>query len=123
MKKTKLKQQLILANKYLAVIEKSNADSYIVNYIGKDLELPKFILKSECQNVPIRYICLEELGFERGSSTAFKLVYNDSRMVFVIEHNESYTLMYEKRTVKEIKNITQLQEVYFALTGKELTFK
>lgn len=121
--KTTQQQKLILANKYLAVIEKSNADGYIVNYIRKDLGLPKYILKDECQNVPIGYVCLEDLGFDRGSSTAHELVYNDSKMVFIIQHDESYTVMYEKTTVKDIGNITELQEAYFALTGKELTLE
>lgn len=123
MSKSKQQQKLILANKYLAVIEESNADGNIINYIRKDLDLPKFILKNECENVPIRFIWLEDFGFIRGSNTAFSLAYNDSQMVFVIEHDETYTLMYQKTIVKDIFDITELQEVYYTVTGKELTLK
>lgn len=119
--KTTQQQKLILANKYLAVIEKSIADGNIVKYIRKDLDLPKFILKSECQNVPFRHIWLEDLGFKRGYNSAYQIAYSDSQMVFVIEHDETYTLMHQKTIVKDIFDITELQDVYYTLTGKELT--
>lgn len=120
MNKTTQQQKLILANKYLAVIEKSNADSYIVNYVRKDLDLTKSVLKCKCQNVPFGHIWLEDFGFKRGYNSAHKIAYNDSQMVFVIEYDETYILMYEKTIIKDISDITQLQEIYFSLTGKEL---
>ncbi|SEM29172.1 hypothetical protein SAMN05421856_102230 [Chryseobacterium taichungense] len=123
MNKTIQKGNLILANKYLAKVEKIHANGLSVNYVRKDLELSKFILLNECEKVPISYVALEELGFKRVSTTIHNLTYIDHNQVFIIDDDMTFTLIYKEKSFHDIRSITDLQNVYFEVTGKELTLK
>ena len=101
--------------------------NYVYDTLGKvnkiDLEAITYIVKephNQVKPIPLTEECLLKFGFEIG--------YNQKKMLDVyckdfgllIERSNSNNFYYKK---VNIHSVHQLQNLYFALTDKELTFK
>lgn len=115
------KQSLILAHNTYAKVKRVTANGCEVVYLKENLNLPEFVTLKEFKEVPIGFISVEELGFEMISNTTDNLAFKDSRNVFIIQYDDSFTVIIGKKNIINIKSITELQNIYFSLTGKELT--
>jgi len=117
------KRSLILAHNTYAKAKTVTANGCEVVYLKENLNLPKFVTLNKCKEVPIGFISVEELGFEMISNTTDDLAFKDSRNVFIIQYDDSFTVIFGKKTITDIKSVTELQNSYFSLTGKELNLK
>jgi hypothetical protein len=74
--------------------------------------------------IPLTEKWLLDFGFEKGDYGFYKLYYNDD--FYLLTNLKGYTelcINKIKGAVVETKHVHQLQNLYFALTGEELTLK
>jgi hypothetical protein len=76
-------------------------------------------IQSNFQPIPLTPEILEKCGFEKRKTRLGAIIYHKGDFVF----NEIMHLSWKQGNVIEIKHLHQLQNLYFALTGEELTFK
>ena len=68
-----------------------------------------------------------KLGFKKISNTQFCIDVNDNKKISLVLHmnsgNWTFPYFHEVNTLTSFKNVHELQNLYFALTGTELTIK
>lgn len=68
--------------------------------------------------IPLTPEILESAGFEYSIGTETKTVFYANGAIMLVENNGGYNYMFSKTALKYVH---QLQNLYFALTGSELT--
>jgi len=97
------------------------------DFKGNEGDVCKFDTNNPCQGIPLTEEILLKCGFilkgiifriNNGSSHQFDINYSPSKDMFYYE-SSSYSILRQF----EVKYLHQMQNLYFALTGKELNFE
>jgi hypothetical protein len=75
----------------------------------------------ECQSIPLTEEWLVKFGFESNNSTSNFLTYYNERYDYRIEIYQNGDVWFDE--LRKIQHVHQLQNLYFVLTGEELTLK
>jgi hypothetical protein len=96
--------------------------NYVYDTLGKvniiDLEAITYIVKephNQVKPIPLTEEWLLKLGFKNNRLGLFDVV--------KVVDDIAYHIYFIKKHLKEIQYVHQLQNLYFALTGEELTIK
>jgi hypothetical protein len=74
--------------------------------------------------IPLTEGWLLKLGFTKERDTVFEKIIINNRLFTIIQHGFTKTYTYpSQNSVTSIQHVHQLQNLYFALTGKELEIK
>jgi hypothetical protein len=99
----------------------TSIDENIITLSFQDIKVNGGNICNLIEPIPLTEEWLLKLGFDRGSDIMGECYFINEKIEFVIYIEDEWLCYYTGSLMLEIETVHQLQNLYFALTGEELT--